>query len=60
MDADDRKRLTNKSLATVEKEVARSVLKNVEHVLECFELGKKYTQEELIDALALVRRGYDL
>lgn len=53
--------LCTRPLAVVEQEVARRVLKNVENVLECLDLSRRtYTQAQLIDALALIRRGYGI
>lgn len=53
--------LKDKPLDQVEKEVARRVLKHVEHALACYDLAARdLTKEEVVDALTLVKRGYDL
>jgi hypothetical protein len=59
-DADALARLKGKPLDYIEREVARRVLKNVGAVVSCFDLNRTLTKEELVDALALVRNGYQL
>jgi hypothetical protein len=60
MDSEAAARLKDKSLAHIEREVARRVLKNVEASLACYDLNKTLTKEDLINALLQVRQGYDL
>jgi hypothetical protein len=54
------KALLGKPLPIVEQEIARRVVKQFEHVFECYDLGRTYTQEEILSGIELIRKGYDL
>jgi len=61
MDADCARRLQDQNLITIEQEVARRVLKNVEAALGTFDLSAPdLDRRGLIDALAAVKRGYGI
>jgi hypothetical protein len=60
MDAEAATLLAGKPLTVIEQEVARRVLKNVEASLACYDLRKELSREDVINALAQVRKGYDL
>src|SRR6266702_7256261 len=55
MDSECAAMLKNKSLAYIEREVARRVLKNIEASIACYDLNRTLTREDLIDALAQVK-----
>jgi hypothetical protein len=46
----------------LEREVAHRVLKNVEAVFDCFQLGhqRMYSQAEIVDVLTMLKKGYGL
>jgi hypothetical protein len=61
MDADGARGLQGRGLDIVEQEIARRVLKNVEAALGTFDLSAPaLNRESLIDALALVKKGYGI
>lgn len=59
-DEDTAALLANETLTVVEQEIARRVIKQFEQVFECYELGRNYTQEEIIEGIDLIRKGYGL
>jgi len=52
--------LAGMPLHVIEQEIARRVVKQFEHVFECYDLGRIYTQEEILSGIELIRKGYDL
>lgn len=59
-DGDAAAMLANKPLAAIEQEIARRVVKQFEQIFECYDLGRDYTQEEILLGIELIRRGYGL
>jgi hypothetical protein len=61
MEKDDKLSLRNKPFEVIEQEIARRVLKNVEATLGTFDIHEQtIDKRDIIDALALLRKGYGL
>jgi uncharacterized hydantoinase/oxoprolinase family protein len=52
--------LASETLTVVEQEIVRRVIKQIEQIFECYQLGRTYTQEEIIEGIDLIRKGYGL
>lgn len=60
-DKDTQKAWTKLGVANLEQEVARRVLKQVEGALSVFDLSSSSVgKRDLLDALEMIKRGYDL
>jgi hypothetical protein len=54
------KRLQDRAVHEIEREVARNLIKQLEHQLGLFDFSREIHQAEVLDGINLIRDGYDL
>jgi hypothetical protein len=52
--------LKNRSIESIEREVARNLLKQLEQQLGLLDFSREVRQTEVLDGINLIRAGYDL
>lgn len=54
------KRLQERAIHEIEREVARNLIKQLEQQLGLFDFNRQIHQAEVLDGINLIREGYDL
>lgn len=54
------KRLRERAIHEIEREVARNLIKQLEQQLGLFDFSRDIHQAEVLDGINLIREGYDL